>query len=329
MKPVIVFVDDEPNILQGLKRYTRTRRNVWDMHFFERAGDAAALATSEHVDVVVSDMRMPEINGADLLEQISSTAPGTIRFILSGEAELKQTYRTVGRSHRFLAKPCDPDGLVKSIEEVLELRAKLGEDVTKDGLPVFDHLCSPSDVFDELALILDGEEPSINEVLQLVRRDPNLTIRILQLANSGYFGRPLQTLSIEKATTFIGVATLRDLFELKRLGNSNSHINMCDVDVQHYREAAILADRIASTAPDVVDLGSSVAFYATLGALSAIPASQTETLSAAYMAGLFGMPHALTQSLLDLKTFNLNSSLDERLDAIRHTAIQPGQRMAG
>ncbi|MEP3264995.1 MAG: response regulator, partial [Hyphomicrobiales bacterium] len=122
MKPVIVFVDDEPNILQGIRRYTRSQRGSWDMHFLESGRAAMELVTQTPVDVIVSDMRMPEITGADLLEHISHEAPGIIRLILSGEAEEAQTHRTIGRSHRFIAKPCDPTILINEINAILSLR---------------------------------------------------------------------------------------------------------------------------------------------------------------------------------------------------------------
>lgn len=85
-KTRILFVDDEPNILSGLRRLTRTRKEEWETHFCENAKDALALMQRHEMDVVVSDMRMPVMDGAAFLSEVRRLHPGTIRVILSGYA---------------------------------------------------------------------------------------------------------------------------------------------------------------------------------------------------------------------------------------------------
>jgi YesN/AraC family two-component response regulator len=84
-RPHILFVDDEPRILGGMRRMLRTYRDRWDMSFAE-GGEAALVALRDRpCDVIISDYRMPGMNGAQLLEHVRSEFPATARVILSGQ----------------------------------------------------------------------------------------------------------------------------------------------------------------------------------------------------------------------------------------------------
>jgi len=317
MKPIVVFVDDEANILRGLKRFTRVKRDAWTMHFFESGQEAKALIDQTAVDIVVSDMRMPEISGADLLEHISRHAPNIIRIILSGEAERAQTYRTVGRSHRFVAKPCDMDALVQTIDSLLTLRAQLGSDYAAQSISIFDELQSPPEVFDQLEKILKQETPSVSKAVEMIKKDPSLAARILQLANSAYFGRPIATCSVRRAVNAIGLGTLYDLLKLKRLGNADLQQAWGMDQRHHYQMASTLA---AQTANDVeraggdsalIDLAYATGLFAMLGAFDHGDGEPIAHRHGAYAACLLGMPDELTKTLIELPTFQASAPLSE------------------
>src|SRR6185437_12426399 len=112
----ILFVDDEPKILEGLQRMLRPQRNEWEMAFAPGGEAALAMLAAENFDVIVSDMRMPGVDGAALLETVRANYPGMLRVILSGYTELEASYRAVPVAHQFLLKPCDPDALRIAIE---------------------------------------------------------------------------------------------------------------------------------------------------------------------------------------------------------------------
>jgi len=71
----VLFVDDEPRVLDGLRLSLRSKRKVWDMVFVEGGLAAVAEITANPVDVVVSDMRMPGMSGADLLGKVAEIRP--------------------------------------------------------------------------------------------------------------------------------------------------------------------------------------------------------------------------------------------------------------
>ena len=109
MKSRILFVDDERHLLDGLKRSLRSQRNVWEVSFADSGEEAVRLTEEQHFDVVVTDMRMPGMNGAELLARLSENYPDMIRLILSGHSDEALILKAVPYAHQFLAKPCDAE----------------------------------------------------------------------------------------------------------------------------------------------------------------------------------------------------------------------------
>src|ERR1700744_745010 len=102
----ILFVDDEENILDGIRRMLHADRDRWETEFVT-SGQAALLAAKERpFDVVVSDLRMPGLDGAELLGHIREQFPGAGRIVLSGYSEPGLAARAAKVAHRVLAKPC-------------------------------------------------------------------------------------------------------------------------------------------------------------------------------------------------------------------------------
>ncbi len=110
----ILFVDDEQNILDGERRMLHAARNRWQMEF--ATGGAAALLACKRCafDVVVTDLRMPGMDGAELLQHMRDQFPGTARIILSGYSEAALAARAVPVAYRILGKPCNAKTLQTS-----------------------------------------------------------------------------------------------------------------------------------------------------------------------------------------------------------------------
>jgi len=126
-KYTILFVDDEPNILRALKR-ALFKMNI-NMLLADSGKKALELLESNTVHVVVSDMKMPHMSGAELLEQVAKLYPETFRVVLTGFADIDSTIKAVnqGKIHRYLQKPWDNQELMNSLEEGLE-RVKLKDE---------------------------------------------------------------------------------------------------------------------------------------------------------------------------------------------------------
>jgi len=124
----ILFVDDEERILQGMKRSLRRKARDWEMIFCCGGREALEQLEREPCDVIVSDMRMPEMSGAELLREVMERYPQTIRIVLSGHSGIDSVMSAFGVSHQYLAKPCDADKLRETIERTARVQAMLASE---------------------------------------------------------------------------------------------------------------------------------------------------------------------------------------------------------
>jgi DNA-binding NtrC family response regulator len=116
MEKRILFVDNQPEVLRGLKRVLRTVRHEWDVEFAASGEEALNLMSKSHFDVVVSDMHMPEMNGVELLNTVMERYPNTVRIVLSGHSDREMIMNSLNCTHQFLAKPCNAETIRYTIE---------------------------------------------------------------------------------------------------------------------------------------------------------------------------------------------------------------------
>jgi HD-like signal output (HDOD) protein len=207
----IVFVDDEQGVLDGLQNLLRKQRKEWEMVF--ALGGTAALAelAQKPADVVVTDMRMPGMDGAALLEKIRDLYPATTRIVLSGHAEREAVVRAVPVTHQFLSKPCEGETLRAVIERACGLQNLLTDPNIRALVSGVDHLPSAPDVYFKLTQALAKADTSIGEVAEIVQEDPAISAKILQLVNSAYFGLPQRVATLQHAVSYLGVDPIKAL----------------------------------------------------------------------------------------------------------------------
>lgn len=182
----VLFVDDDPNILSGLKRLMHGSAE-FEARFCQGGEEALALMAKDHMDVVVSDMRMPQMDGAEFLSKVRVSFPGSIRVILSGYADAESVLRTVGPAHLYLAKPCDPGTLLQAIARPLALRRLLASEGLRTALARLSDLPTPPDLFFRLQEELQSPAASAASVAAIIGHDVAMTAELLKLTNSAYF----------------------------------------------------------------------------------------------------------------------------------------------
>ncbi|RMG44439.1 MAG: HDOD domain-containing protein [Acidobacteria bacterium] len=207
----ILFVDDEPNVLAGLKRMLRSLRREYEMEFVGSGKEALAAMERQPADVVVADMKMPGMDGAELLEEIRRRWPDTIRLILSGHAESEAILRSIGPTHQFLAKPCDPETLRRTIRRAYATRELLENPQLKAIVSQVESLPSVPSLFQEVVEELQRPTASLRRVGELIARDVGMSAKILQIVNSAYFGLVQPIHNVERAVAFLGVETITSL----------------------------------------------------------------------------------------------------------------------
>lgn len=207
----ILFVDDDANILSGLRRRLRGLRPEWDLHFAANGAEAIELANNHSFDVIVSDIQMPEMDGVTLLETLQETHPDAVRIILTGHADNASYLRTIGPAHQFLSKPCENDVLIGSIENALGLRQLLQSPELRSLVADSKSLASPPDTYMRLEDAFSDPNYSLDSISQIVESDIALTTEVLKLTNSSYFAVTQNVSSVAHAVRMLGMETLKAL----------------------------------------------------------------------------------------------------------------------
>ncbi|MBI5426795.1 MAG: HDOD domain-containing protein [Nitrospinae bacterium] len=211
MKRKILFVDDEVNVLDGLRRMLHPLRREWDMEFASNAGEALVAIEKQFRDAVVSDMRMPGMDGAWLLAEVKKRSPETVRIILSGQADKKAFLRSSLSAHRFLSKPCDCDALRLAIDRGCSLRDLVSSPAIRKLIMSMETVPSLPHWYGELIAALESPDASLEDVAEIVGKDIGMAAKILQLSNSAYFGHREPIADIAHATQILGLDAIQAL----------------------------------------------------------------------------------------------------------------------
>lgn len=327
----ILFVDDEPLVLRGLARQMRVLAREWDLLFVTSGLEAIATLEREPVDAVVTDMRMPGMTGAELLNTVMHRWPFTVRFILSGHADHEMIARCVGSTHQYLAKPCDPADLRNTLQSTLEFKTSLSNADVQRFVARLDRLPSVPALYHEIMAVVRKPDASLDEVGAVIARDIGMTAKVLQLVNSAFFGLAQHISDPVDAVAFLGIDTLRalviNLHAFTEFGEKEWGGFSLEALRRHSLEVASLARRIAvhlgaprRVANDALaagllhDLGKiilatnfSKAYaevrQAARGSGTALRHRETEAFGAdhaslgAYLTSLWGLPDSVVQAI--------------------------------
>lgn len=210
-KRKILFVDDEPKILQGLQRMLRSNHNNWEMKFVENGQEALEIMSKENFDVVVSDMRMPGMDGAELLKEVMDRYPQVIRIILSGHSDRDMILKSVRTAHQYLSKPCDADTLKSTLTRAFSLRELMSGEEIKMLVSKMESLPSLPALYLEIMNELQLPEASIKRVGKIIEKDIGMSAKILQLVNSAFFGLPRHISTPTQAVSLLGLEIVKAL----------------------------------------------------------------------------------------------------------------------
>lgn len=207
----IIFVDDDTRILDGLRRILWPFRHECDCTFVDNGPRALELLKEGAFDVIISDMRMPGMDGAELLARVQAEHPGVVRIILSGHSEKVSTLRSVSCAHQVLAKPCDPDALRMTITRSCRLRDLLVDERLRASIAGMTSLPVLPNVLQAVRTALASDDVSMERVGQILSADIGISAKILQLVNSAFFGLPRHIESVHQAAVYLGVNALQAL----------------------------------------------------------------------------------------------------------------------
>jgi HD-like signal output (HDOD) protein/CheY-like chemotaxis protein len=207
----VLFVDDEPAILNGLGRLLRPLRHEIESEFAGSAAEALARLAQEPFDVIVADIRMPVMDGAALLERVRRNHPNIIRIVLSGHADISKALREVPVAHQFIAKPCDASALHNVILRAIAVRDLLSDAAMPALLTGLHEIPKRPKLDSDLSDRLLDPTATPGDLAKLITRDANMSAQLLRLVNNACFGLPRRIASIESAISYLGTNILRSL----------------------------------------------------------------------------------------------------------------------
>ena len=245
----IAFVDDEPHVLSGIRRSLADREDEWDMTFCPTGAEVLKLMAEHPFDVIVSDMRMPGMDGAQLLNTVREHHPDTIRIILSGYADQDSVLRTVGPAHVYLAKPCDPDELQKAVDRQISMRRLLDHPRLRATLAGLANLPSLPSIYLQLQSELLSPGSSAKSVAEIIGRDMAMTAAILKLTNSAFFSTAGNISTPLHAVRLLGLEIIQALVlkigVFRQFSGNPEVAPLLEALTLHSLSVASLAERIA------------------------------------------------------------------------------------
>jgi HD-like signal output (HDOD) protein/CheY-like chemotaxis protein len=326
----VLFVDDEPKILEGLQRMLRSMRNEWEMEFALGGPSALETLNSRQFDVIVTDMRMPGMDGAMLLSQVRGLHPQIVRIVLSGHSNQELVLSSVGPAHQYLSKPCDPELLKQTVVRACGLRDLLSNARLSLLVSQMQSLPSLPSIYMLLMKEVEAPEPSIRKIGEIIAKDPGMTAKILQMVNSAFFGLRRHISNPSDAVGLLGLDIVKSLVLSIHIFSQFSQtkipgFSMADL-WDHNAAVAALAKKIAKAErqdPQVVDDSFAAGLLHESGKLilaARLPKEYAEMLSlaseglpmieaersvfgatypevGAYLLGLWGLPDSIVEAV--------------------------------
>ncbi len=211
VKRHVVFVDDEPDLLDSLSRLLRTGRAERRVTFVPSGAAALELLATEPVDVIVTDMMMPGMDGAALLKEIRARWPQTVRIVLSGYSSESASMRSSTVAHQYLSKPCDAPTLTAALRTACDLLDRLSRPELRRLLGGLEALPSPPTVFTAINAALAEPDACAASVAAVIEQDAGSSAKVLQLVNSAFFGLARRVTTVREAVTFLGLTPVRNI----------------------------------------------------------------------------------------------------------------------
>lgn len=204
----ILLVDDEIQILNSLKRlFLFKGYNIFTANNGE---EALTILQKENINLIITDIKMPGINGFELLTKVKEISPLTIRIVLSGYADeatlLKIQQNNLAKL--YILKPWNNNELLSSVKQIFNIKGILEQ---KNLLKVIDEikiLPSPGDIYKKFELLIENDA-DMDEFAELIESDPALAAKILQVVNSAFYG--IRTGSVKMAITYLGILNVKNI----------------------------------------------------------------------------------------------------------------------
>ena len=238
----ILFVEDETELLDGLRARLYKHRHDWNMKFVASGAEAIAAFEQQHVDLIVSDVRMPGMDGGQLLSVVKQRWPTAARIIVSGYSDPVQAARLTSLAHQYVAKPCDGAQLENIVERCFHLQELLSQEPLRKVVGRIGTLPAMPKTYGRLQAALSQPTVTAGDVGDIVNADAAIASKVLQITNSAFFRLRKPMVRIKDAVTYLGFATIRNLVLTAEIFSQwQSPQGLAELDPEQLQQHAQLA----------------------------------------------------------------------------------------
>lgn len=204
----ILIVDDEAQILNALARLFMD--SDFEVVVARGGQEALELVEQEEFNLILCDMKMPYIDGYELLSIVKEISPKTVRIILSGYADEKVVFKALQKNiaRLYVFKPWKNEELVKLIESILETEEILTNKHLLEFINNIENLPVMKSNYQHM-IDLINDDVDINTISGEIEKDISIAAKILNVANSAFYGS--QTGSVKQAVSYIGLQNTKNL----------------------------------------------------------------------------------------------------------------------
>jgi putative nucleotidyltransferase with HDIG domain len=207
----VVFVDDERKSLDSWRARLYKHRNDWSMTFVESGKEAIAIFEQRRVDLIVSDVRMPGMDGGQLLRHVKQRWPSTTRILISSYPESVHAVKLTSLAHQYVARPCDDGHLENIVERCLNVQELLSQESLRQVVGRIGRLPAVPKTYARLQAALAQPTVTAAQISDIVSASPAIVSKVLQITNSAFFRLPKRMVRIKDAVTYLGFETIRNL----------------------------------------------------------------------------------------------------------------------
>ncbi|MFZ5446047.1 MAG: HDOD domain-containing protein [Myxococcota bacterium] len=204
----VLLVDDEPWVVQGLRKALYPYRARWEVDTATSGEEAIEKLQGPEFDAVVTDARMPGADGVKVLEAVQARSPCTLRVVLSGQVAQVDLKKVERLAHHFIPKPVGAGVLFARLEESLDARDRLANPELKALIIRLGNLPAFPETFVELNRMQREDDGDLDDYVRVVEQDPAATTNLLRVVNSAWFGLPGRVASIREAVRLMGIRPL-------------------------------------------------------------------------------------------------------------------------
>ncbi len=209
MKKNILLVDEDLLVLKALKRSLRQLKDEWEVSYAQSAHEALKQVEQGSIDILITEVRLTTVDGELFLRSFLARHPKAARIVLTGYTTGDAIFKFAGLAHQLLAKPWSDQTLIETIQRADLISRMLSDDRLKRTLNRIENFPNIPAIYLELSEKLQSGDPCLQEIGEIIIRDPSLIIKLLQIVNSPFYGLPMTVTDPQKAVALLGLDVLK------------------------------------------------------------------------------------------------------------------------